>query len=170
MVLDALADRWKIPLSEEGGRILIGRGRRGGQTVILVKPLAYMNMSGDVIGPLADREKVEASRVLVILDDLDLPLGAVRFRPRGGTAGHRGMESIVQYFGHEDFPRIRLGIGRPKKEIMAESDYVLAPFDENELPTVNEVVNESGRLIEKVVFEGICDPVTLKAEQNKEGI
>jgi PTH1 family peptidyl-tRNA hydrolase len=137
---------------------------------MLAKPLAYMNRSGEVIGPLATKEKVEASRVLIIVDDLDLPLGTVRFRPRGGTAGHRGMESIVEHLGHEDFARIRLGIGRPLEESMAESDYVLMPFEEAELPVVKKVIDETVRLAEKVVFKGISDPVTLKINENKEGI
>ena len=137
---------------------------------MLAKPLAYMNRSGEIIGPLAAKEKVEASRVLIIVDDLDLPLGTVRFRPRGGTAGHRGMESIVEHLGHEDFARIRLGIGRPLEESMAESDYVLMPFEEAELPVVKKVIDETVRLTQKVIFEGITDPVTLVIKENKEGI
>lgn len=137
---------------------------------MLAKPLAYMNRSGEVIGPLATKEKVEASRVLIIVDDLDLPLGTVRFRPRGGTAGHRGMESIVEHLGHEDFARIRLGIGRPLEESMAESDYVLMPFEEAELPVVKKVIDETVRLTQRIIFEGITDPVTLVIKENKEGI
>jgi len=137
---------------------------------MLAKPLAYMNRSGEIIGPLAAKEKVEASRILIIVDDLDLPLGTVRFRPRGGTAGHRGMESIVEHLGHEDFARIRLGIGRPLEESMAESDYVLMPFEEAELPVVKKVIDETVRLTQRVIFEGIADPVTLVIKENKEGI
>jgi PTH1 family peptidyl-tRNA hydrolase len=170
MALDALATRWKIPFGEGGPNLLLGRGRRRGESIILAKPLAYMNRSGEVIGPLAARERVEASRIFILLDDLDLPLGTVRFRARGGTAGHRGMESIVEHFGHEEFPRLRLGIGRPEDESMAESDYVLRPFNESELPLVQEVIRGTIRLTEKVVFEGITDPVTLKIKENKEGI
>lgn len=170
MALDALALRWKIPFGEAGKYLLLGRGRRRGDSIMLAKPLAYMNRSGEVIGPLATKEKVEASRVLIVVDDLDLPLGTVRFRPRGGTAGHRGMESIVEHLGHEDFARIRLGIGRPLEESMAESDYVLMPFEEGELPLVKKVIHQTVRLAEKVVFKGISDPVTLKINENKEGI
>jgi len=170
MALDALAVRWKIPLGENGKHLLLGRGRRRGESLILAKPLAYMNRSGEVIGPLSAKEKIQASRTLIVLDDLDLPLGTVRFRPRGGTAGHRGMESLVQYLGHEDFARVRLGIGRPDEENMAESDYVLEPFTESELPMVKKVIDEAIRLTERVVFEGITDPVTLVIKENKEGI
>jgi PTH1 family peptidyl-tRNA hydrolase len=170
MALDAVAARWKIPFREAGKYLLLGRGRRRGRSIILAKPLAYMNRSGEIIGPLAAREKVEASRILIIVDDLDLPLGTVRFRPHGGTAGHRGMESIVQHLGHEDFARIRLGIGRPEEKSMAESDYVLMPFTESELPVVKKIIDETTRLTERVTFEGITDPVTLVIKENKEGI
>jgi len=170
MALDALAVRWRIPLGADGKHLLLGRGRRRGGGIILAKPLAFMNRSGEVIAPLAAREQVEASRILILVDDLDLPLGTVRFRPKGGTAGHRGMESIVQHLGHEDFSRVRLGIGRPEERNMAESDYVLKPFEEGELPVVKEVIVEAARLTERVVFEGITDPVTLVIKENKEGI
>jgi PTH1 family peptidyl-tRNA hydrolase len=170
MVLDALAARWKISFGEDGKYLLLGRGRRRGESIILVKPLAYMNRSGEVIGPLAAKEMVETSRLLIVMDDLDLPLGTVRFRPRGGTAGHRGMESIVEHLGHEEFARIRLGIGRPEIQSTAESDYVLMPFEEGELPVVKKVIDETMRLTERVVLEGITDPVTLVIKENKEGI
>jgi PTH1 family peptidyl-tRNA hydrolase len=170
VALDALAARWKIPFGEAGRYLLLGRGRRRGESLVLVKPLAYMNRSGEIIGPLVAREKVEASRVLIVVDDLDLPLGTIRFRPRGGTAGHRGMESIVEHLGHEEFARIRLGIGRPEEESMAESDYVLMPFTEGELPVVKKIIDETLRLAERVVLEGITDPVTLVIKENKEGI
>lgn len=170
MALDAIADRWKIPFRGSGRHLLLGRGRRRGESILLAKPLSYMNRSGEIIGPLAARERLEPSRIFIIVDDLDLPLGTIRFRQRGGTAGHRGMESIVEHMGHEDFPRLRLGIGRPEDVSMAESDYVLTPFGEAELPTVEKVIAETARLAEKVVFEGIRDPVTLTIRETKEGI
>jgi PTH1 family peptidyl-tRNA hydrolase len=170
MALDALAARWKIPFRESGRHLLLGRGRRRGEGILLAKPLGYMNRSGEIIGPLAARERLEASRILILVDDLDLPLGTIRFRQRGGTAGHRGMESIVEHLGREDFARLRLGIGRPENVSMAESDYVLMPFGEAERPVVEKVIAETARLAEKVVFEGITDPVTLKIKENKEGI
>lgn len=170
MALDALAARWKIPFGQGGKHLLLGRGRRRGENILLAKPLAYMNRSGEVIGPLAARERLEATRVLIIVDDLDLPLGTIRFRPRGGTAGHRGMESIVRHLGQEDFPRIRLGIGRPEEDSLQESDYVLMPFEEGELQVVKQVIDQTVRLTESIVLEGITDPVTLVVKQNKEGI
>ncbi len=170
MALDALSKRWKIPIRQAEGNLETGKGRRRGKTILLARPLAYMNRSGGIIAPLAKREGIPAEKILIIVDDLDLPLGTVRFRPRGSTAGHRGMESIVECLGVEEFPRIRLGVGRPEKRTMAESDYVLMPFKEDELPVVEKVVEGAARLAEKVVFEGILDPATVRISEPKEGI
>lgn len=162
MALDLLARRWRIPLQNLNRQLSLGRGRRHGEEIILAKPLAFMNRSGEVLAPLADREGVEASRILVLVDDLDLPLGTLRYRPRGGTAGHRGMESIVDSLDCDQFRRIRLGIGRPGEEQTGEIDYVLSPFKGDELPLVEKTVTEAADLTERVVFEGRTDPVTIK--------
>jgi PTH1 family peptidyl-tRNA hydrolase len=169
MALDALSRRWKIPIDGSGRNLIAGKGRRRGETILLAKPLSYMNRSGEVIAPLAKREGIPAEKVLVLVDDLDLPLGTVRFRPHGSTAGHRGMESMVQCLGVETFPRIRLGIGRPEDRNMAESDYVLRPFTEEELPVIDEVLVNAVTLAEKVVFEGISHPATVRISERKEG-
>ncbi|UCG37784.1 MAG: aminoacyl-tRNA hydrolase [bacterium] len=170
MALDALSRRWKIPVLETGGRIALGRGRRRGGNIVLAKPLTFMNRSGEVLGPLALREGIGESDLLVLVDDLDLPLGTLRFRPGGGTAGHRGMESLVQCLGHDRFRRIRLGIGRPASETMDESQYVLSPFAEDELATVQKVIEAASVLTESVVFGGRNAPVTLKVPEGKEGL
>jgi PTH1 family peptidyl-tRNA hydrolase len=165
MALNALSERWKIPIRQAEGNLETGKGRRRGETILLARPLAYMNLSGGVIAPFARREGVPAEKILILVDDLDLPLGTVRFRPRGSTAGHRGMESMVECLGGEGFPRIRLGIGRPEERTMAKSDYVLMPFTEAELPLVEKVVEGAARLAEKVVFEGILDPATVRISE-----
>jgi len=169
MALDALARSWKITIDRSQRNLQTGKGRRRGETILLARPLAYMNRSGEVIAPLARREGVPAEKILVLVDDLDLPLGTVRFRPHGSTAGHRGMESMVQCLGVEQFPRIRLGIGRPENRNMAESDYVLRPFTEEELSVIDEVLVKTVELAGKVVFEGISHPATVKASVLKEG-
>lgn len=167
--LDLLARRWKISVRSEAKHLLLGKGRRGGEEIILAKPLAYMNRSGEILAPLSEREGIEASRILVLVDDLDLPLGTLRYRPWGGTAGHRGMESIVQHLGTDRFRRIRLGIGRPGDET-EESDYVLSPFKGDEMSLVEKTVAAAAELTEKVVFEGRTAPVTIRLMEDKEGI
>lgn len=169
MALDALARRWKISVDQSQRNLQTGKGRRRGESILLAKPMSYMNRSGEVIAPLARREGVPTEKILVLVDDLDLPLGIVRFRPQGSTAGHRGMDSMVQCLGNENFPRIRLGIGRPENRNMAESDYVLMPFTEEELPVIDEVLVNTIELAEKVVFEGISHPATVRISEFKEG-
>lgn len=169
MALDALSRRWKIPVLVVDRFLSLGKGRRGGEEIILAKPLAYMNRSGNILATLSEREGIEASRILVLVDDLDLPLGTLRYRPWGGTAGHRGMESVVQCLGSDRFRRIRLGIGRPGEET-EESDYVLSPFTSDELPLVEKTVAAAVDLTEKVVFEGRTNPVTVRLMGDKEGL
>jgi PTH1 family peptidyl-tRNA hydrolase len=170
MALDALSRRWRIPLQTLNRHLSVGKGRRRGEEIILAKPLAFMNRSGEILAPLVISEGVEVSRILVLVDDLDLPLGTLRYRPWGGTAGHRGMESIVGNLDNDRFSRIRLGIGRPGPEQTEESDYVLSAFNGNELPLVEKVITSAADLTERVVFEGRTDPVTIRLMENKEGL
>ena len=170
MALDLLARRWRIPLHSLNRHLSMGKGRRHGEEIILAKPLAFMNRSGEVLAALARRERVEVSRILVLVDDLDLPLGTLRYRPMGGTAGHRGMESIVSCLESDRFHRIRLGIGRPREEGTEESDYVLSPFKGDEMPLVEKIVLKTADLAERVVFDGRTDPVTIKLMEDKEGL
>jgi PTH1 family peptidyl-tRNA hydrolase len=169
MALDALSRRWRIPVRNEDKHLSLGKGHRGGEEIILAKPLAYVNRSGNIIGPLSDRAGIEVSRILVLVDDLDLPLGTLRYRPWGGTGGHRGMESIVQFLGSDRFRRIRLGIGRPRDDT-EESDYVLSPFTGEEMTLVNKTVAAAVDLTEEVVFERRTTPVTIRLMEDKEGI
>ncbi len=162
MALDALSEKWKIPLHAAGRELHLGRGRRRGEEILLTKPLSYMNRSGEVLGPLARREGVEGDRILVLVDDLDLPLGTLRYRPSGGTAGHRGMESIVSHLGHEDFPRVRLGIGRPEGDEEGERDFVLSSFGDEEIPLVGDILRASLLLVEEIVFKGRTTAVTVR--------
>lgn len=107
------------------GRVQLMAGWSG--RVLLVKPLTYMNASGEAVGPLARFYKVAPADLLVIFDDLDLPVGRIRLRPGGGSSGQKGVKSIIQSLGAEAFPRVRVGIGRPPGQ-MDPAAYVLQPF------------------------------------------
>jgi len=113
-----------------------------------------MNKSGESVGPLAHWYKTPLEDMLVVYDDLDLPLGTLRLRPGGGSGGHRGMRSIIRQLGTEDFPRLRVGIGRPPAG-WDPADYVLSPFTKNELPIVAEVRERAVAAIECWLTEGI---------------
>lgn len=112
-VLDFLARAHGILVEADEGWAEVGRGAIAGQTVILARPRTYVNVSGTAVADLRRRHRVAAPNLLVILDDLDLPVGAVRARGKGGHGGHNGLRSIIDALGTTEFPRIRVGIGRP---------------------------------------------------------
>jgi len=125
-VIDKLADELQLSLDRVEAKGLLGRGMVADTPVILLRPLSYMNQSGNVVKPVVSRYKVRLEHLLVVYDDLDLPLGTVRIRARGGSAGHRGMQSIISSLHTAEIARIRMGIGRPSGE--PPEEYVLKDF------------------------------------------
>lgn len=129
MTLDALADRLGIAITKRGFRSVYGEGRVGTERVVLAKPDTYMNNSGWAVLDLMNWYKAERERLVIIYDDIDLPCGAMRIRKNGSAGTHNGMRSIVEQLGYEDFPRIRIGIGKPQHGLI---DHVLGvPSDED---------------------------------------
>jgi len=153
MAVDQLAAQHGIALGKVQNKALTGNGRIAGQPVILAKPQTYMNDSGSAVGPLANYYKVPPANVLVIYDELDLPLGTVRLREKGGAGGHNGMKSIINHLGN-DFPRLRLGIGRPPGQ-MPPAAYVLQDFGQADWPLVTDILDEAVRAVYTFVSEGI---------------
>ena len=153
MAVDALAAAYKIESSKVQNKAIVGNGRIQSRAVILAKPQTYMNSSGDAVGPLARYYKVPPENVLVIYDELDLPFGTIRLREKGGTGGHNGMKSIINHLG-QDFPRVRLGIGRPPGQMPVPA-YVLQDFGKDDLPLLDDVLAEAIRAIETYLREGI---------------
>ncbi|MCB8985951.1 MAG: aminoacyl-tRNA hydrolase [Ardenticatenaceae bacterium] len=153
MVVDKLAALHSISLGKVQNKALTGNGRIANQPVILAKPQTYMNDSGSAVGPLAHYYKVPPPNVLVIYDELDLPLGTVRLREKGGAGGHNGMKSIINHLGN-DFPRLRLGIGRPPGQ-MPPAAWVLQDFGQDDWPIVTEILDEATRAVYTFVSEGI---------------
>lgn len=127
MVIDAISEKTGISLSRVKSKAIIGDGKFNGCKVILAKPQTYMNLSGQSISALARFYKVENDHILVIHDDLDLPLGTLRIRPNGGPGGQKGVKSTIEKLGSPEFPRIRFGIGRPPGR-MDPKAYVLEKF------------------------------------------
>ena len=153
MAIDRLAEACQISLGKVQNKALTGNGRCANQAVILAKPQTYMNLSGDAVGPIAAYYQIPPEKVLVIYDELDLALGTIRLREKGGTGGHNGMKSIVNHLGQE-FPRMRLGIGRPPGK-MSPAGYVLQDFGKDDLPIVAELLDEAVHAVETFVREGI---------------
>jgi PTH1 family peptidyl-tRNA hydrolase len=130
------------------------------RSVIVAKPHTYMNRSGYAVAALARFYRVHLDRVLVVYDDLDLPLGTVRMRPSGGSGGHRGMRSIIRQLGGRDFPRLRIGIGRPPGR-MDPADYVLQDFSADEEALVDAALEQAVAAIETWLRDGIDEAMSL---------
>ncbi len=152
-VLDVLARRHRLTFTPHRFRALVAEWRVNGQTVLLVKPLTYMNLSGEAVGPLARHHHVPPEAILVVYDDMDLPFGTLRMRPKGGSGGHKGVASIIQHLGTTEFPRLRVGIGRPPGR-MDPVDYVLSPFTPEEEETMAVVREEAADAVELWVRVG----------------
>jgi len=139
-VLDVLALRHGATFTPHRFRALAARITVDGVEALLVKPLTYMNLSGEAVGPIVRFYKVSLEDVLAVYDDMDLSPGTLRMRPKGGAGGHKGVKSLIQHLNSSEFPRLRIGIGRPPGE-MDPVDYVLSPFstgEEEEMALVRE--------------------------------
>jgi PTH1 family peptidyl-tRNA hydrolase len=152
--LDRLAGAYDLTFDKRQKRARVALGTIHGQRVILAQPQTFMNESGRAVAPLARFYQVEMERLLVVYDDLDLPLGTVRLRPEGGTGGHKGMRSIAEHLGSQDFSRLRLGIGRPPGR-MDPAAYVLQDFSVEDQPLVEDMLERAVTAVETWLCEGI---------------
>jgi PTH1 family peptidyl-tRNA hydrolase len=154
MVVDALAGKLEIKVKRIKSKAMIGEGKIGEISIILVKPQTFMNLSGKAIGPLVHFFKVPLQNVIIVHDDLDIPLGTLRIRPKGGTGGQQGMRSILTTLGSQDIPRLRVGIGRPPGR-MDPADYVLHDFDPGQIADLNDVLDRAVKALIVFVTEGL---------------
>ena len=120
--------------------------RHKGRTFVLIKPSTFMNLSGKAVRYWMDQESIPADRVLVITDDLALPFGAIRIKPRGGAGGHNGLTSIIELIGSEEFPRLRFGIGSNFSK-GRQSEFVLSPWNEEERKILPDRIELSGKAV-----------------------
>ena len=155
-----------VPLSTHTRLATTGRGRLADREVLLAKPRTFVNLSGRAVAALMRRYDVAAADLLVIYDDLDLPLGRVRVRAGGSHGGHRGMKSIVEAIGSQEFPRIRIGIGRPQVagpdgrsrptyEPEEVAGYVLAPLSAADRHTLEEAARPAAEAAVAILAEGV---------------
>ncbi|WHY94825.1 aminoacyl-tRNA hydrolase [Neobacillus cucumis] len=141
-VIDELSRRFNIPLDQSKLKGLYGIGFYKGEKVLLLKPLTYMNLSGESIRAVMDYYDIDLEDLLVIYDDLDLPVGKIRLRQKGSAGGHNGIKSTVSHLGTQQFNRIRIGIDRPQNG-MSVPDYVLGKFHKEEQSQVQDVIQKS---------------------------
>lgn len=150
MVIDELCKRWGLSLNKEKFKGIYGIGSINGEKVILLKPLTYMNLSGESIRPLLDYYEIDLEDLIVIYDDLDLPTGKIRLRTKGSAGGHNGIKSTIQHLGTQNFNRLRIGIDRPMNG-MKVPDYVLGAFSEGEQPDIEGAIKQAADACEKWV-------------------
>lgn len=153
-VIDMLADRHGIRMNEAKHKGLIGKGFINGEKVILVKPLTFMNLSGECIREVVDYYKVDAKENLIVLhDDISLEPGIVRIRKKGSAGGHNGLKNIILHLGHDQFQRVKIGVGE-KPEGYDLADYVLGHFSKQEKELMDQVAKEVCDAVEMMMKDG----------------
>jgi len=151
-VLEEVARRHGVQREESRFDAILAHLNINGQKVLLVKPLTYMNLSGKAVQPLLHWYKAELSDLMVVYDDMDLPVGSLRLRAEGGSGGHKGLTNIIERLGSREFSRLRLGIGRPDREAI---DWVLGTFGPEEKETVQAMINGAADRLEYWAAQGI---------------
>lgn len=167
--IERIAERQGLKFGKVMFKALVASGAIAGVKTLLAKPLTFMNLSGQAVRPLCRWYRVGLPDLLVVYDDLDLPLGKIRVRQRGGAAGHKGMLSIIEALGTDEFPRLRIGIGRP---LYGEpSDYVLSDFTEEEAIVMEGAYDQAALAVETFVRKGVAVAMNQfnSAEDPREG-
>jgi len=142
MVIDELCRKHGLELDKQKFNGLYTIATIKAEKVLLVEPMTYMNLSGEAVRPLMDYYKVTTEDILVLYDDLDMPPGRLRLRPKGSAGGHNGIRSLIQHLGTDEFKRIRIGIGRPPGR-MKVPDFVLQKFSDDEMITMHRVIDRT---------------------------
>ena len=158
-VVERLAQRHAIRVSRKENLSRVGLGKTGGKRVALAQPQTFMNLSGPAVKGLLERYGLRPDRLVLVYDELDLPWGALRIKPKGSAGGHRGVESIIGSLGTNEFVRVRLGI-HPGREIGDGAKFVLAPFKRAQQQEVEEAVLRGAEAVESIFAEGVEKSMT----------
>lgn len=158
-VVDELARRAGLSFGRTERKARIADGLIAGKRILLAKPQTYMNLSGEAVRPLVDFYKIDLTQVLVIADDLDIPLGTLRLRKTGSHGGQNGIRNIIQHLGTQDIARLRCGIGRPPGQMDAAA-YVLRPFAGDDAILAAQVTDKAADAVETWLREGIDAAMT----------
>lgn len=151
-VIELLANRHNIPVTKRDFKAVYGEGIIEGERALLVRPMTYMNLSGEAVGALARFYKIASADVIVILDDIALAVGRLRLRMQGSDGGHNGLANIIAHLNTQQIPRIRVGVGMPRSGEMI--GHVLARFRKEELPLMQEAYLRSAEAVECALAEG----------------
>jgi PTH1 family peptidyl-tRNA hydrolase len=154
-VIDELTRRHEVTLEAAPVDAVMGKWRTSGEIVLLVKPLTFMNLSGEAVGGLMRYFKMDVSDVLIVTDDVNLPLGRLRVRGTGSEGGHNGLRSVAQHLGTMDYSRLRVGVGRGDTQ-RDLADHVLAMFAPQEQPDVRNAITRAAEAVESFVNDGLA--------------
>lgn len=153
--IDALSDKYNIGLTETKFKAAYGKGRIGNEKVILVKPLTYMNLSGEAIAPICNYFKIDSkTNLIVISDDVELDVGNLRVRPKGSAGGHNGLKNIIAQLGHDEFARVRVGVGKKPRE-WDMVDWVLGRFEGENQALIKESIETATEAIAEIMENGV---------------
>jgi PTH1 family peptidyl-tRNA hydrolase len=154
LTVDRLSARHSIRVARKENAALVGLGKIGGADVVLAKPQTFMNVSGPSVAALLDRYEIKPDRLVLVYDELALPWMQIRVRPKGSSAGHNGVESVIRGVGTQEFPRVRLGI-HPGHPIGDGAKFVLAPIRRAQWKELDEVVELAAQAVESIIAEGV---------------
>lgn len=147
-MVEKLGAQWE---EKRSFKCMMARGKLGGQDVLMVKPMTFMNLSGESVAPVVKYHNATADDLVVVQDDIDLPLGRVRIRKTGSAGGHNGIRNIIERLGTQDFKRIKIGVGKDKTNVIG---YVLGKFDAKARELMDKVIADLPDMVEAVVTKG----------------
>jgi peptidyl-tRNA hydrolase, PTH1 family len=166
MAIDAIAEEYKISASKEKWNAVYGKGEIENQEIVLTKPLTYMNLSGESVAPMMHWFKIEPTDLIIVYDDIHLPLGQLRIRERGSDGGHNGLTSIITNIGTQEFIRVRMGVDEPPPGY-DQADYVLSKFAKAEIKIVEDMVQEAKEAVKTLVVSGTAKAMNLFNKRKK---
>ncbi|MFH1847728.1 MAG: aminoacyl-tRNA hydrolase [Candidatus Omnitrophota bacterium] len=155
LVIDRLAKKHRIRVNKRLHSSVLGKSKIAGEQVTLIKPQTFMNNSGIALKQAACSGRVDVKDILVICDDVNLKLGTIRVRPAGGAGGHKGLSSAIKLLGTEDFPRLRIGVGRQENQAEDLADHVLSAFRSTERKRISEIIETAACAVDVWIKDGI---------------
>src|SRR5262252_8360708 len=167
MAVDELANRYAIRVERPEGKALVGRGKIAGEEVVLAKPQTYMNLSGISVRELLAKYDLDVPDLLVMWDEVQLPLGTIRIHPDGSAGSHNGARSVISAVGTQKFARLRLGCG-PEHPLSSRREHVLRPMKKTELEVAAEMVGEAGDAVEMILAQGLDAAMTKYNRRKRE--
>ncbi|MBQ2932455.1 MAG: aminoacyl-tRNA hydrolase [Clostridia bacterium] len=159
--LDAVAAKYNIDIKKSKFNALYGEGTIEGEKVVLIKPQTFMNLSGEAVREFKNWYKTDTSQIIIIYDDVSLPVGKMRIRKKGSAGGHNGMKSIIYQLNSDEFPRIKLGVGSPENPEFDLADYVLGKFTKDEVKILIQTAINTADAVGEIIKNG-CEKAMSK--------